>query len=259
VNQKSANQSTALQFAAHHGNEEVVKLLLDLNADVSIINKDGYTPLYAAARGGHAPCVSMLASRDADLNEKSGSEQWTALNTAAHWGQEDVLRLLLDLGADTSIENANGCSPLHNAVLGGSVPCVLMLVSRGVNVNESSSIDGWTALHFAASRGYINVAQVLLIAGADINSKSSKGNTPLDIAMQPALDLAEQSAEDDLRDLLIRHGAKRGKEIIGDTTTRRSSETLPKATLRGIHKEGRGNAGGWKRARDMFMRLGRNI
>jgi len=74
-----------------------------------------------------------------------------------------------------------------------------MLLDAGVEVNRKTS-DKTSALHIAASRGYIDTVEVLLDGGANIDSLDSSDRTPLFLAVS--------RGHEDVVALLIKHGAK---------------------------------------------------
>ena len=64
-----------------------------------------------------------------------------------------------------------------------------MLVRRGANVNATWGLvatgdGGWNGLHIAANFGRPDAARILLQAGTDVNRRTLKGETPLDIALR---------------------------------------------------------------------------
>lgn len=67
---------------------------------------------------------------------------------------------------------------LREAVCVGDTDAVQDLVNLGVDVNARQSVGGWTALHWACKKGYLDVAALLLKNGADRNVRSEIGETP---------------------------------------------------------------------------------
>jgi hypothetical protein len=90
----------------------------------------------------------------------------TPLITAAHKGQTNVVKDLLDKGADVN-ERVYGVSPLYWAVLNGHMETVKILVDRGADVNAPNDA-GWTPLMVAVYRGQGNIVKLLIERGADI-------------------------------------------------------------------------------------------
>jgi len=89
-----------LHLAASNNFLDVVKLLVDNNANVNIQDSRGYTPLLMAASEGYAECVKRLADAGADVNHRSMDDYTTAIYHAANSNRIKVVRMLLDKGAD---------------------------------------------------------------------------------------------------------------------------------------------------------------
>jgi hemoglobin len=107
----------------------------------------------------------------------------TLLHGAAAAGNEQIVALLLRLGADPNSMDASGHAPLYyvsNACKGeGGDQVVRMLVAAGAMVNAASGITSATALHMAARRGNGAIAEALLECGAAIEARDRRGDTPL--------------------------------------------------------------------------------
>jgi hemoglobin len=110
----------------------------------------------------------------------------TLLHFAAGAGCEEVVTLLLRLGADSNIEG-RGRTPLYcvanecPSVTGPEV--IRALVRAGADVNACSRVTRATALHAAARRGHVGIARALLDLGAAVNARDRKGDTPLQRAI----------------------------------------------------------------------------
>jgi ankyrin repeat protein len=91
----------AMMLAALNGDIEMVKLLIDKEAE---INKTGWTPLHYAATNGHDDIVKLLLDNSAYIDAGSPNGT-TPLMMAARGGHVSTIKLLLDEGADPSIQN----------------------------------------------------------------------------------------------------------------------------------------------------------
>ena len=108
---------TPLHFAANNGNFELVKLLVEHGADVNAMNYEGATPLYKACEYlGTAEIVKYLISKGAKINVhiKLYSND-TPLHTAITSTKQDVVKILIENGADLYAENNKGETPLDFA------------------------------------------------------------------------------------------------------------------------------------------------
>ena len=110
VNSKGAHGSTPLLFASESGSPRFVQLLLDRNADMHVRDDDGDTPLHCAAISGRLKVVQLLLGLNMEVNSRN-NEGSTPLHLASAGykkGNPDIVRLLLDHGADTRARNLMG-------------------------------------------------------------------------------------------------------------------------------------------------------
>jgi truncated hemoglobin YjbI len=127
----------------------------------------------------------------------------TLLHAAAEDGNLPLVELLLHLGADPNATDGAGHASLYrlgNSCTATSGPRVVRaLVEKGADVNAHDGVKHCTALHMAARRGNVLVAEALLDCGANIEARDSLGETPLRRAVNCAkLECAA---------LLLSHGA----------------------------------------------------
>ena len=93
--------------------------------------------------------------------------------------------------------------PIHDAARTGNLNAVQTELDKGVDVNARDN-DGWTPLHWAAF-GHKEIAELLIVEGANVNAKNKYGETPLDAAIR--------FRQTETADLLRKHGGKTGEEL----------------------------------------------
>ncbi|MGC8669454.1 MAG: ankyrin repeat domain-containing protein [Chthonomonadales bacterium] len=122
-----------MQLAAYKGQVAVVKLLLKagVRADAGRTGvSSDWTPLHWAALGRHPDVVRLLIENGADLNAL-GAGQKTALHQAVEQNDLATARILLESGADVNAVDDRGFTPLHIALERGSGPLADLIRSYG--------------------------------------------------------------------------------------------------------------------------------
>ena len=114
-------------------------------------------------RGDTAKVRNILASVQVDVDYTVGKRGWTALNCAAYKGHKNVVRLLLDRGADLNKATNNGWTPLHCAACNGQKSVVRLLLDRGAREIEEGLFDFfYQKLQVAAWNGYRDITEFIL-------------------------------------------------------------------------------------------------
>ena len=177
-----ANQ--ALLDAAKFGNIKAAKAAIADGADVNAIVND-WTPLHplsSATWKGHAEIAKLLIAEGSDVNTKDERRE-TPLHWAVEYGHTEIAELLMAKDADVNAKDMHSKTPLHWAARKGSTQFIELLIAKGANVNAKDSIE---QKFFQATL-------------------PSKERTPLDLA---TLHKQQQVA-----DLLRKHGGKTGAEL----------------------------------------------
>jgi ankyrin repeat protein len=116
---------TPLIWASRSGSLEAITLLLDSGADVNRPGPTGddwdATPLQHAILARQPAAVRLLLDRGADLNRGAGPESVAPLFLAAGDTDPAILKLLLAHGADPTVEDEHGATPLSRAVSAGTL------------------------------------------------------------------------------------------------------------------------------------------
>jgi len=164
-------------------------------------------PLYYAALCGIRDLAErLLAAHPQDLHAQGGV-RGAPLNAALHNGHLHIALLLLEHGADGENGGKACQTGLYMASSRGYTEVVRTLIDRGADVSaQCDDWDGdwgervkWSPLHVASKNGRLEVARTLLENGADVNYRGYRCKSPLDIA--------SHCGYTDLVRLLLDHGA----------------------------------------------------
>jgi cytohesin len=207
VNASDQRRLTPLHDAVKYGFEDICRILIASGSNVN--SSHGGSPLGAAIGSDYPRIAELLISNGAVIDRD-------ALCVAANSNSSKVAKLLISKGANINEICINGDTPIHiaakggmHAARGGHIETLKVLIVEGANLNaklkdnksnSSYGIVGWTPLHLAANHGQTESAELLVAAGAEINSKSQKGHTPLDISImhgqaETAIYLEKQKAK----------------------------------------------------------------
>jgi ankyrin repeat protein len=170
-----------LTLAAQNGNAAIIERLLDAGAKPDTVSEEGQTALMTAARNGSVAAVRALLRRGAQVGLAESFRGQTALMFAAGEGNTDAARLLLEFGADLNVRSMGGYTPLLFAVRNNRSDMVKVLLDQGANVNDRIP-DGTSALSLAILNADFDLAAQLLEAGADPNVPDPRGN-PLHVVV----------------------------------------------------------------------------
>ncbi|MFC2145871.1 ankyrin repeat domain-containing protein, partial [Acidobacteriota bacterium] len=164
--------------AVARGQLEAVKTLVEKEPGcIHLKDKQGSTPLYYAAGGSSREIVKLLIQKGANVNA-ANFEKVTPMHVAAYAGRVPIAQLLIEAGADINARNAFGDTPLHWAVFYGRKELVNLLVEKGVNVDAKSD-EGTFFLHEGAAGGHEKLVNMLIEKGANIKTENSNGGTLL--------------------------------------------------------------------------------
>jgi ankyrin repeat protein len=152
-----------LLIAAADGDQERVKeLLARPEVDINDANEDGVTALMAAAKNGSAPMVRLLLQMGAEI----GKEDCWGRVAISHAKGAAVTAIFLDRGAECDHTDEIGWTPLFRSAMHNDVVQARLLLKAGADPN---STDGWekTPLETAWVFRKDDVGKLLLKAGAD--------------------------------------------------------------------------------------------
>jgi ankyrin repeat protein len=166
----------AIVDAAGDGNLEEVRRLVQQNLMLLDAEwKSTSSPLIAAAVEGHLEVVRYLLDEGADINLWT-SWYGTAIIAACSNGRLEVAALLLASGADAAPDR-HGWTPLMAASGKVHTDIVELLLAHGCGDVDAQGFNGYVALHYACTNGGAGVLRALLGAGADPHLVDRDGRT----------------------------------------------------------------------------------
>lgn len=171
---------------AAYGSVDTMSLLLENGADINATNVDNTTALMFAVDNKTKKSVEFLLKQTnpkADLEViQHGDPTTTALHIACSEDYNaDILKLLLEAGADVNSPRSDGDSPLNLLLCFNAKDCevgVEMILKRRPNLELPNS-RGDTVLHFIGSATPLSVVMRLVEEGAPVNTTNQRGFTPL--------------------------------------------------------------------------------
>lgn len=126
----------------------------------------GWTPLHVAAFAGNLEATKVLLDAGADVHARAKSRfKNTPLQVALLTGEYGTAKLLLDRGADPLVRQAKGFTPMHEAAFLGRIDLIELLLAHGAEL-DSCSDDGRTALSEAVRGKHEETAELLRKKGA---------------------------------------------------------------------------------------------
>jgi N-ethylmaleimide reductase len=161
----------------------------DPNPEVAAFTANLDTELIQAVQNNQLSVVQSLLAIGANVNirDRNAKGHLTPLMIAAQQGNTEMVKLLLDSGADPyMLDSDSGDSVLHQACTSGSTEVIQLLIEAGAFVNVLSATGNpATPLHNALRHGHLACAEVLVHAGAELNLTEGIGQMDSLKLLQP--------------------------------------------------------------------------
>jgi 26S proteasome non-ATPase regulatory subunit 10 len=198
----------AIHAAAREGRTQAIEALLSANPKLaSIKDDDERLAVHWAASYGHLDIVRLLASQKSFDPNAADASDWTALMMASSLRDnagEPIVRFLLGKEADPKLPTNTGATALHFAVSKGNLEVCRLLLESGASARAKDK-RGQLPLHRAAAVGSVPIVKLLLESKSPLNGSDADGLTALHHAISEghgdvAVELLKAGAESDKRD-----------------------------------------------------------
>jgi len=192
----------------------------------------GAAEIHTAVENGDLEQVRNLLTQDPELLNLQNDLGLTPFNQAALSGKLEIMKMLVDMGADMNLGDNENSQPIHNAAVGGQIPVLEFLLVQGVDIDarddfgmtpflfscsysqletarflldngadiKAININEWPAVLYAVIGGNVDLTRMLIERGADLNQKTTNGITPLFSAAS--------YGRDEIFQLLVDNGVK---------------------------------------------------
>jgi ankyrin repeat protein len=180
------SQREQLSEAIWKSNTDVVGSLIASGVSRKTRDANGFLPLVSAVIVGSQPdkekaaleMIRLLIDAGADVNADGPAGTTPLAAACSQTRSVPIVEFLLNRGAKVNANGYNGTTPLYQAVRKKNAAIAELLINRGANVKARSG-DGETILHYAALNNMQSTADLLLARGAEINARDNEGKTPL--------------------------------------------------------------------------------
>lgn len=229
LEEEDADGDKPIHYAAYGNEPGIITLLTNLGANINSRNKRNHTALHVAVNKEFVNCVRVLTSSasrlDVNLQDEDGD---TPIHDAVGKKSLEAIDMLLNFpGADFTIKNKRGFNVLHMAALKGNNFAVERILSKKPDLVNVKKTDGYGPLHIAALnghhlvvktllnqrnctvdlenteqqtplllavyKGFCDIAELLVQAGADINKPDNDGDTAMHMSLLRRSEVQPQS------------------------------------------------------------------
>ena len=167
LGQRDRRGFTALHHAARCGHVKLIEVLIERGADLEFPNRHGHVPLSVAVEENQISAVECLLNNGADPNVRGGHYRGTVLHRAVLNRSLPIVVALVNADADPNRQDANGKTPLHDAIGVGNQKLVgALLNSPRIDLTLRSgktkySEQGETPMEYAKNRKKANLVKML--------------------------------------------------------------------------------------------------
>jgi ankyrin repeat protein len=185
VNSVNSKKNNSLHLGIYSKSLDIIRLLLKSGVNINSKTVTGETALHLACNFELEDIVSLLLEKGINVNAQEYDNEFTALNYSVNLNNINIGTMLIENNADPNIQDFNGNSPLHYAVLENNYLMFDLLINNSKTKNKINynlyNLDGKIPMHLAFNvnssnkKFYIQI----LIEGSDLNLQDNNGNTCL--------------------------------------------------------------------------------
>lgn len=158
-------------------------ILLKNGANPNAPTDGGTTPIFLSCNDGHVESAIILCRYGANVNFNKNKYNLSPLRHAARSGSIEVVKFLINQGAEINAKAADNGTALSAASLKGHIDIVKLLIQHGATIDIIDK-DGESPLMNASSEGRTEIVRYLLEKGANKTFKNKKGKTAIDLAKE---------------------------------------------------------------------------
>lgn len=195
-----------LHTACRGGDFEQVQALIEQGSDVNQIDKDGQTPLFVACEKGHVEIAWLLLLKHAEVNQQIPvvTKQYGSLlnmvcqelvfldedekkkpkYAAIRKKYAEIAKILVHAGVDINRTDQYGNTAFLIACKTGQLDLIELLLQKGADINGRDLPFMSSPLSLACYQGKLETVKLLIDKGADVNQPNRDGKTPLFIAYE---------------------------------------------------------------------------
>ncbi|XP_008212976.1 putative ankyrin repeat protein RF_0381 [Nasonia vitripennis] len=181
LTKKSTILHALLKMYPSAWNEQFIDMVMNHGADVNAREFDRQSSLHRAVQNGRVKAVKKLLERGAEVNTTRIVGITPLLDAARTNEADELLPLLMSYGANINVTDTNGFNVLRCLTLCPDkehVDLARLLIQKGVSPREVL-VDAYESIHCAAKRGRIDLVNLLLDHGANVNALGLNNQSPL--------------------------------------------------------------------------------
>ena len=189
VDKKLINDSlegkTPLIIAVGNSYIDTSKIIIENGANINAVDIEGWSALSYAVNNGDIEIAKLLLENKAKIKD----ELLIAIKSPIVESRINIMKLLIENGANVNYTDENGFNPLNIAIESGDMELTKFLITNGANVNSLMQ-DGVSLIGYAIAQNNMDLLQILIENGANVNytDGDSWANTPLQTASRLGLD-----------------------------------------------------------------------